>query len=138
MNLLSCLCCTPILAFAHFAGWEDVGVAFAMTMAHRELYMLVLWLGVQMVLFSAVALTLIAMVDAFWAVALMVSFKSVFWWCSMLAHMYMSCPLTNVSLQHPHASLWGFIMVLGCILVGVAAKVDSASPKEQVNDVKSQ
>merc|ERR1719345_624314 len=24
MNILACLCCMPILGFAHFAGWEDV------------------------------------------------------------------------------------------------------------------
>merc|ERR1719408_26029 len=96
-------------------------------MASRSLYMLVLWLGVQMVFFSAVAVALIAMVDSFWAVALTTSFKAVFWWCSSLMHMYMSCPLTNVSIQHPHASLWGFIMVLGCLLVGVAAKVDASA-----------
>merc|ERR1719271_1828457 len=49
MNILACLCCVPILGFAHFAGWEDVQMAFAVTVAHHELYMLVLWLGVQMV-----------------------------------------------------------------------------------------
>merc|ERR1719156_410714 len=99
--------------------------------------MLVLWLGIQMVLFSAAALALIAMMDSFWAVALTTSFKAVFWWCSSLMHMYLSCPLTNVSIQHPHASLWGFIMLLGCLLVGVAAKVDASTPKEPVMDTKA-
>merc|ERR1719262_1445381 len=116
MNILACLCCVPILGFAHFAGWEDVQMAFAVTMASRPLYMLVLWLGVQMVFFSAVTLCLIAMVDSFWAVALTTSFKAVFWWCSMLLNMYMSCPLTkevDLSIQDPHASLWAFIMLIG-------------------------
>merc|ERR1719149_245126 len=31
MNILACLCCAPILAFAHFAGWEDIQMAFAVT-----------------------------------------------------------------------------------------------------------
>jgi len=130
MNIIACLCCAPILGFAHLAGWEDVGMAFAVTMANRQLYMLVLWLGAQMVLFSAVTLALIAVVDSFWAVALTMSFKAVFWWCGNLMSMYMSCPLTNVSIQHPHASLWGFIMLLGCVLVGFAAKIDASAPKE--------
>merc|ERR1719159_866842 len=99
-------------------------------MAHRELYMLVLWLGVQMVLFSAVSLALIAMMDSFWAVALTMSFKAVFWWCGHLLHMYLSCPFTNVSVQNPHASLWGFIMMLGCVLVGVAAVIDASASQE--------
>merc|ERR1719321_2238216 len=84
MNILACLCCAPILGFAHFAGWEDIRMAFTVTMASRSLYMLVLWLGVQMLLFSAVAVALIATVDSFWAVALTTSFKTVFWWCGML------------------------------------------------------
>jgi len=137
MNFLACLCWVPILGLAHVTGWEDVRMAFAVTMASRQLYMLVLWLGVQMVLFSVVMVALIAMVDCFWAVALTASFKAVFWWCSSLMHMYMSCPLTNVSIQHPHASLWGFIMVLGCLLVGIAAKIDASTPKESMSITKS-
>merc|ERR1719263_548554 len=105
-------------------------MAFTVTMANPQLYMLVLWLGAQMVLFSAVNLALIAVMDAFWAVALTMSFKAVFWWCSHLMHMYLSCPLTNVSVQNPHASLWGFIMLLGCVLVGVAAVTDASAPQD--------
>merc|ERR1719198_2743988 len=112
-------------------------MAFAVTMANRQLYMLVLWLGVQMVLFSAVTLALVTMMDSFWAVALTMSFKAVFWWCSSFMHMYLSCPLTNVSIQHPHASLWGFIMLLGCVLVGFAAKIDASTPKEPLSITKS-
>jgi len=137
MNIVACLCCAPILGFAHLAGWEDVRMAFAVTMGNRSLYMLVLWLGVQMVLFSTVTVALIAMMDSFWAVALTISFKAVFWWCSSIMHMYMSCPLTNVSLQHPHASLWGFMMLLGCVLVGCAAKIDASAPKESVAEMKA-
>merc|ERR1719311_345791 len=130
MNLLACLCSAPILGFAQCVGWEDVSMAFAVTIAEPQLYMLVIWLGVQMVLFSAVSLALIAMTDSFWAVALTASFKAVFWWCSHLLHMYISCPLTNVSVNHPHASLWGFIMLLGCILVGIAAVTDASAAKD--------
>jgi hypothetical protein len=137
MNILACLCSAPILVFAHITGWENVSMAFAVTMSMRELSMLVIWLGVQMVLFSAVSLALLAMTDSFWAVALTVSFKAVFWWCGMLLDMYMSCPLTNVSVQHPHASLWGFIMLLGCVLVGVAAVIDASAPTEPFTAMKA-
>lgn len=136
MNILACLCCMPLLGFAHMAGWENVRMAFAVTMANRELYMLVLWLGVQMVLLSAVTLALIAMMDSFWSVALTTSFKAVFWWCSSIMNMYLSCPLTNVSIQHPHASFWGFVMLLGCVLVGCAAKVDASAAKEPFVEAK--
>merc|ERR1719335_1468748 len=129
MNILACLCCLPILVFAHFSGWEDIWMALAVTQAHQEISLLVLWLGVQMTVFSAVGLALIGLMDSFWAVALTMSFKAVFWWCSHLMHAYLSCPLSNVSIQNPHASLWGFIMLLGCVLVGVAAVTD-ATPWE--------
>merc|ERR1719198_2266787 len=49
MNILACLCCAPILVFAQFAGWEDISMALVVTAGNRELAMLVLWLGVQMV-----------------------------------------------------------------------------------------
>merc|ERR1719453_2190284 len=48
MNILACLCFTPVLGFAHITGWENVGLAFQVTMASRQLYMLVLWLCAQM------------------------------------------------------------------------------------------
>jgi len=137
MNIIACLCCAPILGFAHLSGWEDVQMAFAVTMGNQSLYMLVLWLGVQMVLFSAVTLALISMMDSFWAVALTMSFKAVFWWCSNIMHMYMSCPMTNVSIQQPHASFWGFIMLAGCVAVGLAAKIDAETPKEPIANIKA-
>jgi hypothetical protein len=138
MNALACFCCAPIMVFAHIAGWENISAAVAATAGSRELCMLVLWLGIQMVLFAAVSLALIAVVDSFWAVALTTSFKAVFWWCSHVLHMYVSCPLTNVSVQHPHASLWGFIMLLGCMLVGIAAVTDAKAPKDPYSDKTSQ
>jgi hypothetical protein len=139
MNVLACVLAAPILAFAQFVGWENIMQAFSVTAGTRELYMLVLWLGVQMVLFSVVSLGLIALLDSFWAVALTISLKAVFWWCGNIMHMYMSCPLTNVSVDHPNASLWGFIMLLGCLLVGCAAVVDSTTPQEprMVDKVKA-
>jgi len=132
MNILACLCFAPVLAFAHAAGWENVSLAFEVTMGSRQLYMLVLWLCVQMALFSAVSLALIGVVDSFWAVALR-SFKAVFWWCAQLAHLYFLNPSIVLSISKPHSSFWGFIMLGGCVLVGVAAVIDANAPKEANN-----
>lgn len=132
MNILSCLCFVPVLGFAHVAGWENVQLAFEVTMGSRELYLLVLWLCVQMVMFSAVSLALIGMMDSFWAVALH-SFKAAFWWCTQLAHLYFLNPSIVLSIAKPHSSFWGFIMMTGCVLVGVAAVIDANSPHETNN-----
>merc|ERR1719281_727443 len=129
MNILACLCFSPFLAFAHATGWENVGTAFEVTLASRQLYMLVLWLCAQMTVFSVVSLALIGMVDSFWAVALR-SFKAVFWWCSQLAHMYFLNPSIVLSISKPHSSFWGFIMLSGCALIGVAALIDASKPRE--------
>jgi len=137
MNLLACVFCTPIMVIAHFAGLENISMALSVTTSNPELYMLILWLGVQMILFSAVSLALIALMDSFWAIALTISLKAVFWWCSSLMHMYLSCPLTNVSVDHPHASLWGFIMLLGCLLVGAAAVTDASALPEPCTATKA-
>merc|ERR1740130_2168434 len=65
MNILACGCFVPIVGFAHFAGFEDVRLAFAVTTSSTQLYMLVLWLSAQMALFSGVNLALIGMLDSF-------------------------------------------------------------------------
>jgi hypothetical protein len=135
MNILACLCFAPVLALAHFAGWENVNLAFEVTMASRQLYMLVLWLCAQMTVFSAVSLALIGMMDSFWAVALR-SFKAVFWWCGQLAHMYFLNPSMVLSVAKPHSSFWGFIMLGGCTLIGVAALIDASKPRENTMEAK--
>merc|ERR1719240_2052462 len=135
MNILACLCFSPVLAFAHATGWENVSLAFEVTMASRELYMMVLWLCAQMTVFSAVSLALIGMMDSFWAVALR-SFKAVFWWCSQLVHMYFLNPSLVLSVAKPHSSFWGFFMLGGCALIGVAALIDANKPRENTMEAK--
>merc|ERR1719379_3091563 len=129
MNILACVCFAPVLCFAQFAGWENVQLAFEVTIGSRQLYMLVLWLCAQMAVFSAVSLALIGLMDSFWAVALR-SFKAVFWWCGQLAHMYFLNPSMVLSVAKPHSSFWGFIMMSGCALVGVAALIDASKSRE--------
>merc|ERR1719281_2182646 len=98
MNILACICFSPVVGFAHVTGWENVALAFEVTLASKQLYMLVLWLCAQMAVFSAVSLALIGMVDSFWAVALR-SLKAVFWWCSQLAQMYLLNPSIVLSIS---------------------------------------
>jgi len=135
MNILACACFMPILGFAHFAGWEDVSLAFTVTMASEPLYMLVLWLCLQMAVFSGVNLALIGMLDSFWAVALR-SLKAGFWWCGQLAHMYFLSSVV-LSIQKPDASFWGFIMMAGCLLMGVAAVIDANAAPGSFMQAKS-
>merc|ERR1719198_1750260 len=40
MNILACLCCTPILVLAQVSGLENIWMAFTVTTGARELYML--------------------------------------------------------------------------------------------------
>lgn len=129
MNVLACLCFVPVLGFAHVTGWEDVALAFHVTLASRQLYMMVLWLCAQMAAFSAVSLALIGMMDSFWAVA-MKSFKAVLWWCGQLFHMYLLNPSMVLSVSKPHSSFWGFVMMGGCLLVGVAAVIDASASRD--------
>jgi len=123
MNQLACVCFAPILAFAHLIGLENVVQAISVTTGNPTIYMMVLWLGVQITVLSVISLALIGMLDSFWAVALR-SFKAVLWWCSRLA--YVSFLGHGVlSIDRPNASLWGFIMMCGVLLVGAAAVTDS-------------
>merc|ERR1719238_1101078 len=135
MNILACFCFIPVLGFAYAAGWENVQLAFQVTIASRQLYMLVLWLCAQMALFSAVSLALIGLMDSFWAVALR-SFKAVFWWVTQLAHLYFLQPDTVLSIEKPNTSFWGWIMLTGCLLVGVAAVIDVTAPREPPTKAK--
>jgi hypothetical protein len=126
MNILACILFGPVLAFAHFIGWENVIHAVTVTSGTRELYMLVLWLGVQTTLLSALQLGLIGMLDSFWAVSLR-SFKAVYWWCGQLAYMFFF-DREVLSIDRPNASFWAFIMFCGVLLVGAAAVTDAMAP----------
>jgi len=128
MNIIACLCFVPILGFAHAAGWEDVLGASVVIAGSRQVYMLVLWLCAQMALFSVVNLALIGMLGSFWAVA-MRSFRAVFWWLSALIHVWAYAPGVPLC---PNASFWGFIMMSGCLLGGVAAVIDANKAQEPV------
>jgi len=136
MNILACVCFVPVLSFAHLSGWEDVRLAFEVTLGTQQLYLLVLWLSMQMVMFSGLNLALIGMLDSFWAVALR-SLKAVFWWlCHLAPSLFLSESL-HLSIDRPDASFWGFIMLGGCVLVGAAAVIDAHATPDSVMKAKS-
>lgn len=130
-NLGAALVFLPVLLFAHFSGWENFAKAVTMTIGNQEVYMLIIWLCVQMAAISAVGICLIYMVDSFWAVALR-SMKVVFWWASQLILFYFFSD-TLLSIARPDASLWAFVM-LCAIGVGVVAVFIDQRSVEEIGD----
>jgi len=125
MNILACFIFAPILLFAHCSGWENVIKGFTLVASSQQLYMLTLWLCTQMAVMSVVTMALIGLTDSFWAVSLR-SMKAAFWWVAKLARVFFLSP-TVLSIDHPNASFWGFVMLGGVALVGAAAAIDANS-----------
>lgn len=121
-NILACMLFVPVLFGAHLFGWESVGLAFSVTAANQETYMLVLSLCVQMALISAVTLGLIYMVDSFWTVALR-SLRVAYHTVKILFFFSVTSE-TLLSIAHPHQALWAFVMLFGILIAGVAAVLD--------------
>merc|ERR1719310_569630 len=130
MNIGASLACLPILLLAHIAGWEDFGTAMAMIRNYPQVYMLILWLCVQMSFSSALAVGLIYTVNSFWAVALR-SLRVVFWWCRVLAVFYFTSGSDLLSTSLPNESYWSFVMFCGLCFV-VAAICAETRPSDSV------
>lgn len=122
VNILASLFFVPVLLFAHLSQWEDVGLAFHTTLGERGLYMMVIWLCVQMALTSVVGVTLISLTDSFWTVSFR-SLRVVYWWCSQLS-MFFLMSEDVLSVARPNTSFWGFIMLLGTCVMGLSLVVD--------------
>lgn len=131
-NLGAAILFMPILATAHWLGYEDVQHAFAMIMGHREVYMTVLWLCVQTVAISVASVGLILTMDSFWAVAAR-SLRVVFWWSRHLLVFYATSG-TLLSVSRPHASLWSFVMICGIVLAISALMTDRRQTEEASED----
>jgi len=112
----------PVLLLAHATGWENFLDALRMTFETREIYMLTLWLCVQMTATAAVWIGLIYTVDSFWAVGLR-SMRVVFWWLKELFFFYILSD-SLLSMARPHASLWSFVMLCGIGLVASSMAID--------------
>jgi hypothetical protein len=131
-NLAAAVLFLPILFAAHWLGYEDVQVAAAAIMGHREIYMTVLWLCVQSVFLSAVTVGLITTMDSFWAVATR-SLRVVYWWGRQLQIFYLTSN-TLLSIARPHASLWSLVMLSGILLGFTAFATDSRQPQAVTED----
>jgi hypothetical protein len=136
MNILACVCFAPILMFGHVSGWENVVTAVTWIASSPQLTMLVCWLCIQMICFSAVNCAMIGMFDSFWAVALH-SFKAVYWWLEKLVRVYLFSEVI-LSIEKPNTSFWGFVMLCGMILVGVASVIDATTTISDPGMDKSQ
>jgi hypothetical protein len=118
MNLGACLICLPLLLMAHLAGFEDLGAAWHMIQAYPQVYMLILWLCVQMAATCGLAAGLIHTVNSFWAVALR-SLRVIFWWIRVLIIFYYTSGADLLSTSLPNESFWSFVMFCGLgIMVG--------------------
>lgn len=118
MNLGACLICLPLLLMAHLAGFEDLGAAWHMIRAYPQVYMLILWLCVQMAATCGLAAGLIHTVNSFWAVALR-SLRVIFWWIRVLIIFYYTSGADLLSTSLPNESFWSFVMFCGLgIMVG--------------------
>lgn len=121
-NLFACILFAPILLAAHLCGGEDVLLAMQMITTFREVYMLTVWLCIQMAALSAVTVALVCVTDSFWAVA-MKSMRVVYWWVQELLLFYFLSD-TLLSIARPRASLWGFVMLCGTSLAASALCAD--------------
>eukprot|EP00746_Dinoflagellata_sp_MGD_P014912 gnl/MRDRNA2_/MRDRNA2_132897_c0_seq1.p1 gnl/MRDRNA2_/MRDRNA2_132897_c0~~gnl/MRDRNA2_/MRDRNA2_132897_c0_seq1.p1 ORF type:complete len:406 (-),score=54.27 gnl/MRDRNA2_/MRDRNA2_132897_c0_seq1:3-1220(-) len=121
-NIASAALFLPVILLAHATGWENVSFAVQMIVENREVYMLVLWLCVQMAATSAIWIGLIYMVDSFWAVSLR-SMRVVWWWLKELVFFYIFSD-TLLSVGKPNASLWSFLMFCSVVLVATSMVID--------------
>jgi hypothetical protein len=134
MNVGASVVCMPLLLVAHFAGWEDLSSAYRMMTSYPQVYMLIVWLCVQMTAASGLLTSLIYSVNSFWAVSLR-SLRVVFWWCRVLFIFYFTSGADLLSTSLPTESYWSFVMFCGLILM-VAAIFAETRAKELVPEGK--
>lgn len=136
MNLFSSVLFVPVLLIAHMAGWEDVSEAFAMTFRFQEVFMLVIWLSLQMALISLITVGVILMSDSFWAVSLR-ALRVVYWWLQQLWWFYAGATLAgeniSVTTACPHSSKWSFVMLCGVAMAAIAIYTDRKAEDAQTN-----
>lgn len=126
MNIGAVILCTPLLFVAHFAGWEDFGSASRLMIAYPQVYMLIVWLCVQMTAAAGLGTSLIYTVNSFWAVSLR-SLRVVFWWCRVLFIFYFTSGADLLSTSLPNESYWSFVMFCGLIFMVAAVFAESRS-----------
>merc|ERR1719476_292399 len=118
-NVGAVMGCLPLLLLAHVAGWEDYAASWRMMTSYPQVYMLVLWLCVQMVASTGLCTALIYTVNSFWAVSLR-AMRVVFWWCKVLFMFYFTSGAGLLSTSLPKESFWSFVMFCGLVLMVAA------------------
>jgi len=129
-NLFACLVLFPVVVLVHLVGWEDVGEAFTMIFAQKQILMIVVWLCVAMAATEAVCIMLISVTNSFWAVALRA--LRVVLWAGQMLMLYSLCSPLPLSITCPHSSLWALILTSGIFLAAAAVYADTR-PQEQNN-----
>lgn len=133
-NAFACFIFGPILLVCHLMGWEDVSGAFQMILTFGEVFMLVLWLCVQMAATSLLGITLIHLVDSFWMVTLRAA-RVLFWALCILATFYTSNRRgLPMSVASPWGSFWSFMMMCGALLGAAAIYKDHVYTPEESPD----
>merc|ERR1740121_2863163 len=129
-NVGAVIGCLPLLLVAHVAGWEDYAVSWRMMATYPQVYMLVLWLCVQMVASTGLCTALIYTVNSFWAVSLR-ALRVVFWWCKVLAIFYFTSGTGLLSTSLPTQSYWSFVMFCGLALMVAAILAETKLESEK-------
>jgi len=133
MNLGACMVCLPLLLLAHLTGLEDLAAAWQMIQAYPQVYMLILWLCVQMSATCSFASALIYTVNSFWAVALR-SLRVVFWWSRVLVIFYCTSGSDLLSTSLPNESFWSFVMFCGCCFLVAAVCTETSAQDSAPHD----
>merc|ERR1719476_546541 len=131
-NVGAVMGCLPLLLLAHVAGWEDYAASWRMMTSYPQVYMLVLWLCVQMVASTGLCTALIYTVNSFWAVSLR-ALRVVFWWCKVLIIFYFTSGAGLLSTSLPIQSFWSFVMFCGLAFMVAAI---CAETRREVDDKK--
>lgn len=122
-NFGAALIFLPIVLFSYAVGFEDFTAAWNLIFGYQQVYMLILWLCVQMTALAVVNVGLVSSVNSFWTVSLR-SFRVVFWWCRVLFLYYFSSGADLLSTSMPVESAWSFLMFCGVILAVGAILVE--------------
>jgi hypothetical protein len=117
-NLMGSALCLPLLGIAQYSGWEDVNGAVNVISGYREIYMLIVWLCIQVVVLSAITVAIISFTNSVWATTLH-ALRVVYWWISQLVVFYVLTRLGGYKAEivsSPHLSPWSLAMLCGFIL----------------------
>lgn len=121
-SVCASLVCGVGLYIARILDWEDCVIALRILVESPRLYMLTLWLCIQLAATAWVTLQIISMTDSFWGVALK-STRVIYWQMYALYVFYANSSIPY-SVARPRSSLWSFVLVCGIVLCAAAVYSD--------------